>query len=69
MDLYLKVFLSLPISLSPPPSLSLSLSLSPSLEEFVMKMEWFYIWNVLKGGSSIATSMVLEESPDRMLYY
>ena len=23
----------------------------------------------VKGGSSIATSMVLEESPDRMLYY
>ena len=32
-------------------------------------MEWFCIWNILKGGSSIATSMVLEESLDRMLYY
>ena len=32
-------------------------------------MEWFCIWHFLKGGSSIATSMVLEESPDRMLYY
>ena len=42
---------------------------------FLSRRICFRKWNdfvyemLLKGGSSIATSMVLEESPDRMLYY
>ena len=41
-----------------------------SLEEFVLENGSIFVYEMfLKGGSLIATSMVLEESPDRMLYY